>query len=182
MKRIIKIIEEKYLEESLNFVEEVFTDSETKEDGLIVRNLVKEIRQKKFYVPELDLIMVNEFDEIIGYCMFSRFALQDKYDDILLILTPVAVKTKYQRQHISKDLIEFGLKNAKKLGYKAVIVEGNPQNYRSRGFVTSFDYGVIAHEKIQLPAKECLMIQELEKGALNSIKGVVDYDYYDSLK
>ena len=72
MERIIKTIESNKLEEALDFVEEVFTDSESKEDALIVRNLVKEIRSKKYYLPELELIMVNKFDEIIGYCMFSH--------------------------------------------------------------------------------------------------------------
>lgn len=66
IERIIKTIGFNKLEEALDFVEEVFTDSENKEEALIVRNLVKEIRSKKYYLPELELIMVNEFDEIIG--------------------------------------------------------------------------------------------------------------------
>ena len=181
MERIIQTIESNKLEEVLDFVEEVFTDSESREDALIVRNLVKEIRSKKYYLPELELIMVNEFDEIIGYCMFSRFHLEGKYDDELLILSPVAVKTKYQRQHISKEMIEYGLDKAKELGYKACLVEGNPQNYRSRGFKTSAEYGIFASESIHLPAVECLMVTELIPNGLDRIKGYVSYDMYESL-
>ena len=90
--------------------------------------------------------------------------------------------TKKIIKHISKEIIEYGLNKAKEMGFKACIVEGNPQNYRSRGFVTSFDYGIYASEKIGLPAIECLMVQELVPGALKNIHGYLDYDYYESLK
>ena len=182
MNRIIKSIESKYLVPSLDLVEDVFTKYSDAEEGALVRNLVEEIRSKKYYVPELDLVMVNENDEVIGYVMFSRFHLEGKYEDELLILTPAAVKTELQRQHISKDLIEYGFDKAKELGYKAVIVEGNPQNYRSRGFVTSEDFGILAAPSVGLPAPECLMVKELEEGALKDIKGSLEYSFYKTLR
>ena len=105
-----------------------------------------------------------------------------RYEDELLILTPVAVKTQLQRQHISKELIEYGFEKAAGLGYRAVIVEGNPRNYRSRGFVTSADHGIVAHESVGLPATECLMVRELVPGGLKGIQGVVSYADYDTLR
>ena len=100
----------------------------------------------------------------------------------MLIITPVAVKTELQRQHISKDLIEYGFEIAKKLGYKAVLVEGNPQNYRSRGFDSSYKYGIEVAESVHLPHPDCLMVKELEDGALEHISGLLDYSYYESLR
>ena len=182
MARIIKSMEEKYLVPALELVEGVFTASESAEDGALVRRLVEEIRSKRWYLPELELIMVNEVDEIIGYCMFSRFHLEGKYEQELLILTPMAVKTELQRQHISKELIEYGLERARELGYKAVIVEGNPMNYRNRGFVTSAPFGITAHESVGLPAPECLMVQELIPGGLEGMRGQVSYQDYESLR
>ena len=179
--RTIQSMEEKYRLPALELVERVFTDHENETEGKLVRSLVEEIRAKKYYVPELELIMVEE-EEPVGFVMFSRFHLEGKYEDELLILTPAAVKTELQRQHISKALIEYGFEKARQMGYKAVIVEGNPMNYRSRGFVTSADYGITAAPSVGLPAVECLMVKELIPGALEHIHGEVDYSYYDVLK
>ena len=182
MGRIIKTMEEKYRIPSLDMVEAVFTASENEESGKLVRSLVEEIRSKRFYLPELELIMVDgDTDEVIGYVNFARFHLGGKYENELLLLSPVAVRTELQRQHISKELIEYGLRKAAALGYKAVIVEGNPRNYRSRGFVTSESFGITAHESVGLPAPECLMVQELVPGGLNGIHGQVCYSDYQCL-
>lgn len=181
MERFIKAITKDKLTESLNFVEKVFTDSENEKEGKLVRNLVAEIRSKKYYLPELDLIMVNENDDIIGHVMFSRFHIEGRYEEELLLLSPVSVKTELQRQHISKELIEFGLKRARELGFKLCMVEGNPLNYRPRGFVTSANYGIFADESVGLPHPDCLMIQELVPGALEDVHGYVNYQMYNSL-
>lgn len=181
MRKIISI-NKKYLESSLELVEKVFTEWSDAEEGTLVKELVKEIRNKELYVPELELIAVDENEEIIGYAMFSDFHLEGKYRKEILLLSPIAVKTNLQRQHISRDLIEYGFIKAKEMGYKAVIVEGNPQNYRSRGFVTSADYGIIAGKSVELPAEECLMVKELVEGALKNIKGLVEYGDYKALR
>ena len=182
MNRIIKSMEEKYLQSSLDMVRRTFTDSENAENAQIVVNLIEEIRCMDTYIPELELIMVDENDEVIGYAMFSRFHLGGRYMDELLLLSPVAVKTEVQRQHISKELIEYGFERAKKMGFKAVIVEGNPMNYRSRGCKTAADYGIVAAESVGLPAVECLMVRELCENALQHISGVVEYTDYKSLR
>ena len=181
--RIIKSMEDKYLLPSLELVEAVFTAHSDAEEGKLVRSLVEEIRGKRFYLPELELVMVeSDTDEVIGYVNFARFHLDGKYEEELLLLSPVAVKTELQRQHISKELIEYGFEKAAALGYKAVIVEGNPQNYRSRGFVTSAPFGITAHESVGLPAPECMMVKELIPGGLEGIHGQVCYADYECLR
>ena len=181
MERKITEMEKKYLLLALDLVEDVFAKWDSPEEGKIVRRLVEEIRSKKYYIPELELIMVNGCDEIIGYAMFSRFHIEGKYEDELLILTPVAVKTELQRQHISKELLEYGFEQAKNMGYKAILVEGNPKNYNPRGFEASYKYGIKAGPNIKLPKPECLMVKELAEGALDNMSGIVDYSFYDTL-
>ena len=181
MRRIIKPMEAKYLQSSLDLVDDVFAKWDSPEEGKTVRSLVEEIRAKKYYVPELELIMVNEDDLVLGYAMFSRFHIESRYEDELLILTPVAVRTEYQRQHISRELIEYGFERAVQLGYKAVLVEGNPKNYNPRGFVTSAGHGITAGPGIRLPHVSCPMVKELVNGALDHIHGEVDYSFYSTL-
>ena len=181
MKRTIKAMSENYKMRALELVETVFTEHENEAEGRMVRTLVEEIRSKEFYLPELELLMVDEKDEVIGYVMFSRFHLQGNYLNELLLLTPAAVKTALQRQHISKELIEYGFEKAREMGFKAVIVEGNPDNYWARGFVTAADYGIMPGKSVHLPAIECLMVKELEEGALEQIRGIVEYTDYKTL-
>lgn len=181
MNRVVKPVDTRHAQAALQLVEDVFAAHAGAEEGRVVRRLVEEIRAGRYYVPELELMAVDDRDEIIGYAMFSRFHLEGKYDRQLLLLTPVAVKTDLQRQHISKDIIEFGFERAANMGYELVLVEGNPRNYRARGFVTSCEHGVVAGPAIHLPAPECLMVCELKPGALGTIRGVVDYAMYPAL-
>ena len=182
MKRTIKTMEEKYLLPSLQLVEAVFSAWENPEEGKLVRNLVTEIRSKQYYVPELELIMVDEADRVIGYAMFSRFHIEGRYERELLMLTPVAVKTELQRQHISKELLEHGFALARNMGFRVILVEGNPQNYSSRGFRPSYKYGIQAGPNLDLPHPDCLMVKELEAGALMKMQGFVDYSFYETLR
>lgn len=181
MERVIKPMEDQYLLSSLKLVEDVFAEWDSPEEGKTVRRLVEEIRAKKYYVPDLDLLMLNEDDEIIGFAMFSRFHIEGRYENELLILTPVAVKTEMQRQHISKDLLEYGFERAKEAGFKAILVEGDPKNYNPRGFQSSYKFGIEAGPNIKLPHPDCLMVKELEDGALDRMYGSVDYSFYDAL-
>lgn len=182
MKRMIKSMEEKYMLSSLDLVEDVFAKWANEEEGKLTRRLVEEIRAKKYYLPELELIMVDEMDEVIGYAMFSKFHIEGRYEEELLLLSPVAVKTELQRQHISKELIEYGFEIAKRMGFQAVLVEGNPDNYRNRGFKPSYLFGIEAGPGLELPHPDCLMVKELSEGGLANIKGYVDYGFYETLR
>ena len=42
-------------------------------------------------------------------------------------------------------------------------------------------FGIEAGPNIKLPHPDCLMVTELEPGALNRMSGFVDYSFYDAL-
>ena len=48
-------------------------------------------------------------------------------------LAPMAVLPDYQKKGIGSQLIKFGLKKAKELGYKSVIVLGHDKYYTKFG-------------------------------------------------
>ena len=179
--RTITAMQPEYLLSSLELVEQVFTEHENAEEGKLVRRLVEEIRSKKYYLPELELLMLED-GEPVGYVMFSRFHIEGRYEDRFLLLSPAAVRTDLQRQHISRDLIEYGFARAAEMGYTAVMVEGNPQNYRNRGFVTSAPFGITAAESVHLPHPDCMMVKELVPGGLEGMHGEIDYTFYDTLR
>lgn len=77
--------------------------------------------------------------------------------------------------------MEYGFQKAKALGFKAILVEGNPQNYNPRGFQSSNKFGIEAGPNIKLPHPDCLMVKELEEGALDQMSGLVDYSFYEAL-
>ena len=170
-----------YAEAAMELIQRVFTEHQDETEGRLVRRLAEEIRASDKYVPGLEIAMTDENDAPVGYAMFSRFHLDGRYSDELLILTPVAVKTELQRQHISKELIEYGFSKARELGFTAVIVEGNPRNYNARGFVTAAEHGIMPGKTVRLPKIECLMVKELVPGALGRIKGNVEYTDYKTL-
>ncbi len=178
--RTITAMKPEFLENSLALVEQVFTEHENAQEGRMVRSLVEEIRRKDSYLPELELLMLQD-GEPVGYVMFSRFHIEGKFTDRLLLLTPAAVRTDLQRQHISRDLIEYGFRKAREMGFTAVLVEGDPRNYRARGFETSAPHGIVAGPKVHLPHMDCLMAAELIPGGLEGIQGEVDYSCYDAL-
>ena len=182
MEKVIRPVRADEYEATLDLVERVFTAHADAEEGRLVRSLVSEIRAKEYYLPELDLVAVDPEGEIIGYVMFSRFHIEGRYLGRLLLLSPAAIRTDLQRRHISRDMIEYGFERARELGYTVCMVEGNPQNYRSRGFVTSADYGIYADESVGLPSPECLMVCELALGGLDGMHGYVNYKMYDALR
>ena len=179
--RTITAMKPEYLLPSLELVEQVFTEHENADEGRLVRRLVEEIRSKEYYLPELELLMLED-GEIVGYVMFSRFHLGGRFDDRLLLLSPAAVRTSCQRQGISRALIDHGLGKAAEMGFTAALVEGNPANYRARGFKTSAPHGIVAAESVHLPHEDCLMVAELIPGGLAGIQGEVDYGMYEALK
>ena len=179
--RTITSMKPEYLLPSLELVEQVFTEHENADEGKLVRRLVEEIRSKKYYLPELELLMLED-GEVVGYVMFSRFHIEGRYTDRLVILTPAAVKTSLQRQGISRELITYGLRKAAEMGFTAALVEGNPANYRARGFQTSANHGIVAGPNIHLPHVDCLMVTELVPGGLEGITGEVDYGMYETLR
>ena len=178
--RTITAMKPEYLLPSLELVEQVFTEHENADEGRLVRALVEEIRSKEYYLPELELLMLED-GEVVGYVMFSRFHLGGKYDDRLVLLSPAAVKTSCQRQGISRELIEYGLKKAAEMGFTAAMVEGTPANYRARGFQTSANFGIVAGPNIHLPHVDCLMVAELIPGGLEGMQGEVDYSIYNTV-
>jgi len=131
--------------------------------------LVVKLRNSEGFVPELSL--VAEVDgEIIGHIMLTALTIKNgnrQYGS--LTLAPVSVLPRYQNQGIGSALIKEGLKKAKELGFKSVVVLGHEKYYPRFGFKPASLWGIRA--PFNAP-REAFMALELEKGSLEGVSGI----------
>lgn len=161
------------------FVYEVFKETKFS-DGAIERALVREIREKQYYVPGLDMV-AEENGEIVGHFILSKFPISGKFENEVLLLSPVSVAIEKQGQGVGTFMLQRGIQFAADLGFKGIIVEGDYKYYQRFGFKTSTEYGIYASDKNPPPSEEYLMALELKEKGLADISGEVDYSIYESL-
>ena len=154
-------------------------------DGTVIIALVEEIRDSKYYIPELSF--VAELDgKVAGHFLFSRFPLSPtkegghggRTDAGIVMLAPVSVHADFFRQGIGTAMLTLGIEKVKELGYKGITVEGNFRFYNQLGFRTSSEYHIFPTSGIPMKEPRCMMCQETYDGALDGIRGYIVYDMY----
>lgn len=152
-------------------------------DGIDVVALVEEIRDSKYYIPELSFVAELN-GKIVGHFLFSRFPLSRTKtgghieNDSIAMLAPVAVHADYLHEHIGLTMLSMGIRRVKEYGFKGITVEGDYHFYHRVGFRTSAEFGIYPTQGIPLKEPRCMMCQEVYEGALNDISGYVVYDMY----
>jgi predicted N-acetyltransferase YhbS len=174
--RTVKIEEYRFIED---FVYEIFNNT-AYSDGLAEKDLVREIRENPYYIPQLDIV-VEEEGMIIGHFILSKLPISNKYENEMLMLSPVSVAIDKQRQGVGKYMLQEGIKLAANMGFKGMIVEGDPRYYQRFGFKTSTEFGIYASKKNVPPSVENLMCMELCENGMETISGEVDYSIYKAL-
>lgn len=119
------------------------------------------------FIPELDLVAVTEDGQIVGNVMYTRARLIGETGEEKEILTfgPISVRPDWQRRGISRRLLEHSFVRAVELGYPAIVIFGNPDNYVARGFKSSHKYRICMPDG-SYPA--AMLAKELTEGALDS--------------
>lgn len=130
--------------------------------------LAHHLRTQKDFVPELDFVLkLNE--QIIASIMYTKSRLVDENGNEKTVLTfgPLGVLPEYQRRGYGKRLLEYSLEKATELGYEAVVIFGNPENYVSSGFKSCKKYNVsLDNGEYPVP----LLVNELKESALSGKK------------
>lgn len=134
--------------------------------------LVRKIRQSPNYIPELSLVAIKD-KKVVGHILFSIVNIKnDKGATQVLSLAPMATLPEYQNQGIGSLLVQRGLAECKKLGYKVVVVVGHPNYYPRFGFTPAKEKGL----KLPFDAPdEAFLVYELMPGALDHISGTIEY-------
>ena len=162
-----------------------FQEGTAYSDGTDIIALVEEIRDSKYYIPELSF--VAELDnKVVGHFLFSKFPLSptkqgghgDGADSEIVMLAPVSVHADYFRQGIGITMLTMGIEKVREFGYKGITVEGNYKFYNQVGFHTSSEYNIFPTSGYPMKEPRCMMCQETYKGSLKGIHGYIVYDMY----
>jgi len=169
MKIEIRLEEEKDHEIVENLTREAFWNEHVPgcDEHLLIHNL----RNTKEFIKELDFVAIYN-DETIGNIVYVKTKVKN-HDKEHSVLTfgPLSVLPKYQNKGIGGKLIKHTIKLAKEMGYKAIIIYGDPEYYKRFGFKPSKEYKITNEEK-KYPA--ALLVLELYPHSLEGIEGIFD--------
>jgi predicted N-acetyltransferase YhbS len=131
--------------------------------------VVHKIRKVPAYVKELSFI-TSDNDRTVGNIIYSKAkVINDENKEFeVLCMGPIGVLPSYQGKGIGSLLMNYSIEKAKQLGYKAIIIFGNPEYYHRFGFVNAKEYGIQTSWGENL---EAFMALELYYGSLNDISG-----------
>ncbi len=134
--------------------------------------MVDMLRSDPAYLPELSLVAVVD-EQICAHLLFTRIDIEAGQERFpALALAPMAVLPEKQNQGIGSKLVQFGLEQARQLGFTAVIVLGWPEYYPRCGFRPASRWEIRAPFPVPDPV---FMALELILGALKNVRGAVPY-------
>lgn len=126
------------------------------------------MRSHPDFQPQLAFVLERE-GRILGNIMYLRAALVDENgkEEPILTFGPLSVLPECQRQGLGKALIEHSLEKASEMGFGAVVIFGNPDNYVARGFRCCQKFNVTLDGSLYPAA---LLVKELRPGFLDGRK------------
>ncbi|HET9487553.1 MAG TPA: N-acetyltransferase [Chryseosolibacter sp.] len=134
--------------------------------------LVEKLRLNPYFIKELSLVAVDN-STVIGHILFFPIKIRSNSEaHASLALAPMAVLPDHQNKGIGGKLVRQGLKVAKQLGFKSVIVVGHKDYYPRFGFSAASKWGI--RPPFEVP-DESFMAKPLIKDGLKGVSGLVEY-------
>jgi len=133
--------------------------------------LVYNLRKANEFIKELDYVALHN-NKIVGNIMYAKSTVKNNdLEFTVLTFGPISVLPEYQNKGIGGKLINHTIKLSKKMGYKGIIIYGDPEYYKRFGFKQSKEYNITNKDK-KFPA--ALLVLELYPNALNGIEGIFE--------
>lgn len=131
--------------------------------------LIHRMRDCAAFLPELDLVAEAD-GKIVGSAMCVKGLVKraDGTTVVVLSLGPLSVLPEYQQKGIGSKLIQRTKEIACALGYRAILLCGDPDYYTKQGFVPAEQYDIRTAENMYAAA---LHVCELYDGALKYVQG-----------
>ena len=130
-------------------------------------------RDKPDFVPELDILMEKD-GELIGHVMYVRSEILASDGTRVPVMTfgPISIAPPYKRQGYGKQLLDYSIEQARRLGAKALLIAGNIEFYGKSGFVVASTKGIrYADADPSDPVVPYFLAKELEPGFLDNHHG-----------
>lgn len=132
------------------------------------------VRKKDSFIPELSLVAEDENGKIVGQIVLYQTDITMPGKKVTeLVLSPICVHPDYFRRGIARALMEQAFEIAKKMGYAAVFLCGEPEFYRKIGFSPTYKSNIFHVTDTERNAEWC-MVRELVDGALTGVSGTID--------
>jgi len=133
--------------------------------------LIHNLRKTNEFIKELDFVAIND-NKIIGNIVYVKAkVINNDKEFTVLTFGPISVLPEYQNNGIGSKLINHTIKLSKEMGYKGIIIYGDPKYYKRFRFKESKLYKITNKDK-KYPA--ALLVLELYPKALNGVEGIFD--------
>jgi predicted N-acetyltransferase YhbS len=131
--------------------------------------IVHKMREVPAFIKELSFVACDE-ENIVGSIIYSMAKVVNHANTVaeVLCMGPISVLPSYQGKGVGSILMNHSVEKARELGYKAVIIFGNPGYYHKFGFVNAEKYNITTSSGENF---EPFMALELFAGSLNGITG-----------
>ncbi|MFD1420468.1 GNAT family N-acetyltransferase [Lactiplantibacillus songbeiensis] len=132
--------------------------------GCVEHYLVHTMRHHADFMPELADVLVLD-GQIIANIMYTKAQLTTPTGEVKRIVTfgPLSVAPAFQRQGYGKRLLTASFEKVQALGYPAIVIFGDPNNYVGRGFKSCHQFQVSLPDG-KFPA--AMLVKELVPGTL----------------
>lgn len=164
---------------------------ERKEDHRAVENLIREsfwnvyrpgcsehyvmhvLRDDPAFIRKLDFVMEQD-GRLIGQNMFMKTVIQADDGKAVPVLTmgPICITPELKRKGYGKAILDYSLEKAAKMGFGAVLFEGNIAFYGKSGFDYASKFGIRYHDLPEGADSSFFLCRELIPGYLDDVTGV----------
>lgn len=133
--------------------------------------LAHTLRKHPDFIPELTFV-IELNGKVIGSIFYSKAKIvaADGTEYPVISFGPVSIAPEYHRQVYGRQLIEYSITEAKRLGYDAIVIGGFPYHYHTYGFIGTKKYN------ISMPDGKFytgIMALPLKAGALDNVSGKI---------
>ena len=168
---IIRLEKSEEYREVENLVREAFWN--VYRPGCSEHYVIHKLREDPAFVKELDFVMEQD-GRLIGQNIFVRTFIEADDGRSIPVLTmgPIGILPELKRKGDGKAILDYSLEMAAKMGFGAVLFEGNIDFYGKSGFDYASKYGIRYHDLPEDADSSFFLCKELIHGYLDGITGV----------